>query len=91
MTMGKPAAEQYQRDLAFTDDDFAFIRAVIQDYAGIALADHKRELVYGRLARRLRVLRLSSFAQYCESLKDDERELRELVNALTTNLTSFFR
>lgn len=89
--MGRTAVDQYQRDLVFTDEDFAVIRRVVQDYAGIALADHKRELVYGRLARRLRVLGLTSFAQYCATLENDDNEMRELVNAITTNLTSFFR
>jgi chemotaxis protein methyltransferase CheR len=47
--------------------------------------------VYGRLARRLRVLQLRSFAEYRERLKGDVQEIAELCNAITTNLTSFFR
>jgi len=59
---------------------------------GIALSDAKRELVYGRLARRIRELRLGSFTQYCELVEaGDPHETQELTNAITTNLTSFFR
>jgi chemotaxis protein methyltransferase CheR len=79
------------RDLVFTTEDFNDIRARVFAHTGISLADHKRELVYGRLAKRLRALRLSSFADYCRHLDANEEELLELINAITTNLTSFFR
>jgi chemotaxis protein methyltransferase CheR len=59
---------------------------------GINLADSKRELVYGRVSRRLRALSLSSFGAYRELLQSgDGSELVAFCNALTTNLTSFFR
>jgi chemotaxis protein methyltransferase CheR len=76
----------------FTDDDFARIRELIHRYAGISLASSKRDLVYSRLARRLRIRRVGTFAAYVTLLESGERqELEAFVNALTTNMTSFFR
>ncbi|MGM0632887.1 MAG: CheR family methyltransferase [Pseudomonadota bacterium] len=81
-----------EREFAMNDDDFQFIVRLIARRAGIALGEVKRNLVYSRLARRLRVLQLDSFSAYCQVLADDEDgELEHFVNALTTNLTSFFR
>lgn len=90
MAAGERAGE-FQRDLAFTAQDFDFIRGVVLERTGIALADHKRELVYGRLSKRLRSLGLDSFSGYCAHIEQHEEELHELVNAITTNLTAFFR
>ena len=80
-------------EFEFSDQDFQRIRRIINQVAGISLADGKRELVYSRLSRRLRQRGFRRFADYCDYLEpgDDEDELREFVNALTTNLTSFFR
>lgn len=64
---------------------------LVKGLTGINLSEQKRELVYGRLTRRLRALQLRSFAEYRERLKSDAREVAELCNAITTNLTSFFR
>lgn len=56
------------------------------------LDERKREMVYRRLMRRTRELRIASFSAYCELLKaDDEKEVGNFINAITTNLTSFFR
>ena len=73
--------------------DFAAIAALLHRTAGITLGDNKRELVVGRLNRRLRALGLKDFAAYRALLEgpDGESERGEMVNALTTNLTSFFR
>lgn len=84
-------ADDRQREFRFTDDDFAFIRRLVAEQTGISLSDGKREMVYGRLARRLRERGIGTFAEYCESLTCDDGELMHLVNAITTNLTSFFR
>lgn len=76
----------------FTDDDFEYIRALIGEYSGIHLTEGKRELVYARLAKRLRDLGLTDFRQYCDLLRAGEQdELIACVNAITTNVTSFFR
>jgi chemotaxis protein methyltransferase CheR len=78
---------------ALTDADFHAIAALLRQIAGITLSDSKRDLVFGRLNRRLRVLGLRSFAEYRAVLDgpDGEVERGEMINALTTNLTSFFR
>jgi chemotaxis protein methyltransferase CheR len=85
--------DEQQREFAFTAADFAFLQATVKQRAGISLGPHKRNLVYSRLARRLRTLRLGSFADYCALLKTPEgdKEAGLLVNAITTNMTSFFR
>ena len=64
----------------------------MREHTGIALSEAKRQLVYGRLARRLRALQLRHFGEYIELLESGEpAELEEFTNAVTTNLTSFFR
>ncbi|MHB1541990.1 MAG: CheR family methyltransferase [Steroidobacteraceae bacterium] len=79
------------REFAFDDEDFQQLRTLVKSLTGINLGEHKRELIYSRLARRLRALQLRSFADYRELLGRDGRELTELCNAITTNLTAFFR
>jgi len=82
-----------RREFPFKKRHFDFIVRLILKLAGISIAPHKVEMVYARLARRLRSLRLSSFDDYC-ALLDSEAgadEVGFLVNALTTNLTAFFR
>jgi len=74
------------------DRHFKFLRAVILERTGIALSEAKRELVYGRLTRRIRALKLASFDEYYALLRTSpDAEMGEFVNAITTNLTSFFR
>lgn len=81
-----------QREFLFTEQDFKTLRDLVGKHAGINLTDAKRELVYGRLARRLRQLGLKSFDQYCDLLQSgDDQEIEIFTNAITTNLTSFFR
>lgn len=80
-------------DFLLTDHDFSRIRTLIHQRAGIALGAQKRQMVYSRLARRLRELQMREFSAYLGFLEadpgSDEWEL--FTNALTTNLTSFFR
>lgn len=79
-------------DFVLTDTQFHRIRAMVREHTGIALSDAKRQLVYGRLSRRLRALKLASFGEYLELLETGAAaELEEFTNAITTNLTSFFR
>ncbi|MCE8022140.1 chemotaxis protein CheR [Halomonas sp. MCCC 1A11036] len=82
-----------ERDLILTDEDFSRIRQLIYQRAGIVLAEHKREMVYSRLAKRLRHHGLTRFNDYLERLarQPDSREWEAFTNALTTNLTAFFR
>jgi chemotaxis protein methyltransferase CheR len=81
------------REFGFTDADFESLRGLARQLAGISLGDAKRELVYGRVSRRLRELRLSSFAEYRSLLAgpQGQTEIGEFINAVTTNLTAFFR
>lgn len=80
------------REFVFGNEDFEALRKLVKELTGINLSDQKRELVYGRLARRLRALHLRTFAEYRNLLASDGgREISELCNAITTNLTSFFR
>ena len=80
------------REFVFTDADFERVRAMLYERAGIALSDAKRQLAYSRLARRLRALGLRSFAEYLDLVDRGEGdEPTRFVNALTTNLTAFFR
>ncbi|WP_089714282.1 CheR family methyltransferase [Halomonas daqiaonensis] len=82
-----------ERDLELTDTDFSRIRQLIYERAGIVLAEHKREMVYSRLAKRLRHYGLTRFGDYLARLErqPDAREWEAFTNALTTNLTAFFR
>ncbi len=81
------------REFPFTRKDFAFLSKVIHDRTGIVVTDDKFNMFYSRLSRRLRALRLDSFKDYCELVKHDRdgTETIELTNAITTNLTAFFR
>jgi chemotaxis protein methyltransferase CheR len=85
------AAAAESREFEFTDVDFRRVRELVRSTIGISLAESKRELVYGRLVRRLRHLRLGSFTEYVDSLETDDAELEQFCNAITTNLTAFFR
>ena len=77
---------------SFTDADFTRLRSLVKGLTGISLSDQKRELVYGRLTRRLRALGFTSFKDYCDYLEENQAsELEHFTNAITTNLTSFFR
>ncbi len=79
------------REFVFDDRDFEAIRALVKASTGINLTALKRELVYGRLAVRLRALGLRTFREYRQIVAADPQEQVRLCNAITTNLTSFFR
>ena len=80
------------REFAWTDSDFDQVQAMIYKRAGISLHDGKHAMVYSRLSRRLRETGHHSFREYLAWLEaSDAVEWQEFVNALTTNLTSFFR
>jgi len=81
-----------EREFEFTKHDFDLLRQLVNKYTGINLSEHKQEMLYSRLSRRLRALKLTSFSQYYKFLKSDGgEELIQFVNAVTTNLTAFFR
>lgn len=83
----------YEREFVLSNDQFAFISQFVYDQVGIKLPPQKRDMVYSRLVRRLRKLSLDSFSEYCALIgsPQGESEIGNLINAITTNTTSFFR
>jgi len=80
------------REFEFTAEVFDQVRSLVKKKTGIVLSDGKQDMVYGRLTRRLRALNLPTFESYLKIVEaGDADELVNLVNAITTNLTSFFR
>jgi len=85
-------ADMQGREFAWTSSDFDRVQSLIYKRAGISLHDGKHAMVYSRLSRRLRDTGHTSFREYLSWLESTEGpEWQEFVNALTTNLTSFFR
>jgi chemotaxis protein methyltransferase CheR len=80
-----------EREFDFTDADFQSLVKLARMHAGISLAESKRNLVYSRLSRRLRALGLRSFHDYRDHLEANGTELESFINAISTNLTKFFR
>ena len=97
--MAQPAAiaaleaiPQPEREFEFTEADFRALVKIAHQHAGITLPDAKKNLVYGRLSRRLRALRMTSFEEYRKHLAENpDAEMEFFINALSTNLTKFFR
>ena len=90
MTTLKNAA--LEREFAFSDLEFKHICKLIYERAGIHLTPSKKDMVYSRLARRLRANNISSFSDYLHIVEANSGSEREaFVNALTTNVTSFYR
>lgn len=87
--MAKAAGET--KEFGFARSDFEVVRAKLKTLAGINLSDSKDSMVYSRLSRRIRSLHLSDFKTYLAYLDNNTQEQEEFINALTTNLTSFFR
>ena len=87
----------YRKEYLFTDKDFNYLSKLAGEVAGISLSSGKRELIYGRLVKRLRALGLKDFKSYCFLLKEGEKEggnkdeRTHFINSITTNVTSFFR
>jgi len=79
------------RQVELQESDFKFITTVVKEKLGIVLGEHKKDMVYRRLYKRINELNLGSFTAYCEYLKNNSGEIYDLANAITTNLTSFFR
>ncbi len=80
------------REFPMTPNNFSRITNLAYECSGIKLTGHKQEMIYSRLVRRLRQLNLNNFNQYCELIcEEDSPELTAFINAITTNLTSFFR
>lgn len=75
-----------------TDSEYKDICTLVYENTGIILNDEKRKLAYSRFSRRLKALQLKTFGEYCEIVRSgDKQEMTHFANAITTNLTSFFR
>ena len=80
------------REFPMMDADFNFIAHMANEKTGIQLGKHKRDMIYSRIVRRIRSLKLQTFSEYCDYLKSHQNEeMTNFINAITTNLTSFFR
>ncbi|MGH8615468.1 MAG: CheR family methyltransferase [Gammaproteobacteria bacterium] len=80
------------RLFAFTPKDFDRLRGLVRRHTGISLCDLKQDMMYRRLSPRLKELGLTSFAEYSQCLSGGSSdEIEQFTNAITTNLTSFFR
>jgi chemotaxis protein methyltransferase CheR len=84
---------QNDREFDFTASDFSRVRKLIYQHAGISLSEAKSDMVYSRIGRRLRTVGYDSFKVYLDNLESENSpdEWEAFTNALTTNLTSFFR
>ena len=80
-------------EFPFTWSDFRQIAELVHSEAGIVLAETKANLVYSRLAKRLRAIGLRSFRDYCALIEgvDGADERQAMIAAMTTNVTRFFR
>jgi chemotaxis protein methyltransferase CheR len=85
------AVAETAREFKFSDADFRDLAQYAYTHAGIALSDSKRNLIYTRLSRRLRALGQTTFKEYRDYLIENESELENFINAISTNLTKFFR
>ena len=91
--MEQRGAAVTEGEFPLSTTDFNTIARIILAEAGIALGENKGQLVYSRLAKRLRLLGLPSFQAYCDLItsKDGAAERQAMIAALTTNVTRFFR
>jgi chemotaxis protein methyltransferase CheR len=81
-------------NITITAQEFELFRALVYEQTGISLRDQKRLLLNNRLMKRLNYYGLGSFMDYYEYVKSGGRlsgEIQELINAVTTNKTEFFR
>lgn len=78
---------------AIADEEYSFIRKLVYDRSRINLGPNKKELVRNRLQKRLQVLGLKSFGAYCDLLNKEtgDEEKSALLDAISTNVTHFFR
>jgi len=71
--------------------DLSSLIALVRQHTGIAMHEHKRVLLQGRLRPRMRALGLSSYADYIALVQRGGAEVQPFVNLVTTNDTAFFR
>lgn len=78
-------------EIEITNKEFNLLKSYVYDHTGINLSDQKVNLLKTRLNKRLRALKLNTFKEYYEFLIKNEAEYEDFVNAISTNVTSFFR
>ena len=84
--------EKRAREFEFTDEDFERIRTFVSEHTGIVLTVAKKDMVYGRLSKRIRKGGFGDFSAFCDAIDNGDEEQQDfLINAITTNLTAFFR
>jgi chemotaxis protein methyltransferase CheR len=86
-----PSGALVTGEFAFSDANFREIARIAKEEAGIDLPQSKATLVYSRLAKRLRALGISTFSDYCATVRENDDERNSMIAALTTNVTRFFR
>lgn len=79
------------KEFVFTRQNFEHVVDLINRLSGISLSERKTDMVYSRLARRIRKLNARDFDNYLEIVESSDEEKVNFINALTTNLTHFFR
>jgi chemotaxis protein methyltransferase CheR len=86
-------AAKAMREFDLTEEDFRFLARRVYDLTGIVIHERKRDMLYSRLSRRVRTLGLGSFQEYCAYVggTNGDAEIGAMINAVTTNLTHFFR
>lgn len=89
--MGASSAVCVSADIS--KDHFDFIKSLLYDAAGINIPDHKQQMVFNRISKRIQNLGIGSLDQYIDFLNHEKNgdEIIHLINALTTNVTNFFR
>ncbi|HIB83669.1 MAG TPA: chemotaxis protein CheR [Chromatiaceae bacterium] len=88
----KHTAQTQSREFDYTWEHFESLRKISNEHSGIVVTDDKFDMFYSRLSKRLRALNLTGFSEYCALLeKNTGGEFTQFINAVTTNLTSFFR
>lgn len=76
----------------FTENDFKFLQSLAKTLTGITLNDNRKEMLYSRLVHIVREKNLANFSEYCALLKkNNQQDINNFINAVTTNLTFFFR
>jgi chemotaxis protein methyltransferase CheR len=87
------ANTQHHQHFDLGDKEFRYLASFLSRETGIVLSEHKRQMVCGRLVKRLRALGMQDFSEYCAMLDGPRArdEIEHLVNAITTNITNFFR
>jgi chemotaxis protein methyltransferase CheR len=81
----------FEASMRLGEREFALACRLIAEYAGIKLSEHKRYMVHNRLLRRVRARGVGSFADYLDLVQGETTEREAFINAMTTNLTAFFR